>query len=258
MFKTVHVAFAVCCLATVVAGSPVAAKGGAIRVIYDNASDPDLNEIAAALREERAFDEVAAEVAQEIALPRDLPVRFTECGQPNAFYMPDKVEIDFCYEMIALLFNVFEDPEASEEEVEDAVYGASVFFLFHEMGHAFVHLFELPITGREEDSVDGLATLLLIYGDAEEAVFAAVGNFDALSAMFESGDTELAFWDEHSLSAQRAYDIACLIFGSDPEAYAGMVAPELLPPERAQRCPAEFEQKSRAWDQLLEPYLIGE
>jgi len=258
MFKTVHVILAVCCLATVVAGSPVAAKGGAIRVIYENASDPDLNEIAAALREERAFDEITAEVAQEIALPRDLPVRFTECGQPNAFYVPDKKEIVFCYEMIALFFNALENPEASEEEVEDAVYGASVFFLFHEMGHAFVHLFELPITGREEDSVDGLATLLLIYGEAEDAAFAAVDNFDAMSAMFESGDTELPFWDEHSLSAQRAYDVACLIYGSDPEAYAGMVAPELLPPERAQRCPGEFEQKSRAWEQLLGPYLIGE
>ena len=67
----------------------------------------------------------------------------------------------------------------------------------------------------------------------------------------------MPFWDEHSLNEQRVYDIACLVFGSDPEAFSGLVSPEFLPAERAQRCEAEYEQKSRAWSQLLGPYSIG-
>lgn len=37
--------------------------------------------------------------------------------------------------------------------------------LFHELGHAFISLYDLPITGREEDAVDQFAAILLAMGD---------------------------------------------------------------------------------------------
>lgn len=65
---------------------------------------------------------------------------------------------------------------------------------------------------------------------------------------------ELAYWDEHSLDAQRLFDVACLVYGSDPEGWSHLVRPDLLPAQRARVCPAEFRQKSLAWDRLLEPH----
>ena len=57
--------------------------------------------------------------------------------------------------------------------------------------------------------------------------------------LYQSEGWDLPFWGEHSLAAQRQYDIACLVYGSDPETWAHLVAPDLLPVERAARCPAE-------------------
>ena len=132
--------------------------------------------------------------------------------------------------------------------------GSGAFLLQHETGHALVHLLDLPITGREEDAVDNLATVILIEGEAHDALFAAITNFGALSAEMESGDHPLPVWNEHSLSAQRLFDVACLLYGSDPKAFADLVGPEGLPEERAQRCPGEYQQKQRAWDTLLAPF----
>jgi hypothetical protein len=44
------------------------------------------------------------------------------------------------------------------------------------------------------------------------------------------------------------------VYGSDPEMFDVLVSPGLLPMRRADRCPQEYEQKSRAWNILLAPY----
>jgi hypothetical protein len=66
---------------------------------------------------------------------------------------------------------------------------------------------------------------------------------------------QLAFWDEHSLDAQRMYHILCMIYGSNPEAYASLVNPDVLPEQRAKRCPYEYQQRARNWDRLLNDHL---
>ncbi|MBI5001896.1 hypothetical protein HZC31_00760, partial [Candidatus Woesearchaeota archaeon] len=42
-------------------------------------------------------------------------------------------------------------------------------YIFLVPGHALVDVLELPITGKEEDAVDQLSTLLLIYGGWDQA-----------------------------------------------------------------------------------------
>jgi hypothetical protein len=112
----------------------------------------------------------------------------------------------------------------------------------------------LPIVGREEDAVDALAAVLLVEWGEEDAVIAGVDQFFA-DAEEEAEFEELAYWDEHSLSIQRYYNMACLVYGSDPEGYAHWISEEWLPQERAVRCDAEYEQAASSWEALLEPYM---
>jgi len=231
--------------------------GGKVTVSFLDAPDPDLQEIGKVLKESNFFDEIGNAVTAEVDLPRDLPVVVATCQTPNAFYDPENVQVVFCYEMFGLLAQVFYEPEASDEEVGNALLGAAAFIFLHEMGHALVDQLDIPVTGREEDAVDDLATLILLAGNAEDALFAALDSFQTLSDQMETGDVDLPFWDEHSFHAQRVYSIACLIYGSNPEAYAGMVGEEGLPEERAVRCPAEYQQKYSAWDRLLGFHTAG-
>ena len=63
-----------------------------------------------------------------------------------------------------------------------------------------------------------------------------------------------AFWDEHSLDIQRAYDIICWVAGSSQEAYDLVAQGELIGESRLVRCPAEYRQQVDGWFALLRPY----
>lgn len=231
-------------------GADLPAGGGKIPVSYQAPADPAFAQMATAIRDSGIFEALSALVIEVLSLPRDLPASFESCGQPNAFYSSDTGRVTMCWEFFALFDQIFQ--ELAPEDRWLAVLDTGSFFFLHEIGHALVDQLDIPVTGREEDSVDGLAALIMIQEGGADTMAAVLGNFAALAALEEQSD--LAFWDEHSLSAQRLYDMACLLYGSNPEQHAGLISPELLPVERAERCPREYEEKDRAWDLLLSPY----
>jgi hypothetical protein len=66
----------------------------------------------------------------------------------------------------------------------------------------------------------------------------------------------MVFWDEHSFSKTRLYDMMCLVYGSNPAGNAGMVGPDKLPEQRAVRCETEYKRAEHAWFKLLDPYFL--
>jgi len=209
------------------------------------------------LRQERLLEDLAKDLNQVVRIPRDVTLSFGECGQPNAFYDSEARRVTLCYELLESFHERFGDETEDPEELENAVAGATVFVLFHELGHALVDVLDLPVTGREEDAVDQLAAYVLIDGSDEGAQSA----LDAAWSFYfntEEGASEIdasAFWDEHSMNAQRFYNLMCWVYGADPDGHQHLVDEELLPPERAARCPDEWAQLDRAWTQLLGPHI---
>lgn len=191
-----------------------------------------------------------------IALPRNVYLNFDECGEANAFYSPGTSEITICYELIGQFESEFKkvskDPAAVEAMVDDTL----VQTLFHELGHCLIDVWDLPATGREEDAVDQLATIIMLDGtpEGQRSTINAALEFKIASA--EQTKDDLLFWDEHSFSQTRFYDMLCLVYGSDPKKNAGLVGPDLLPQERARRCPAEYQRANHAWERLLTPYIV--
>lgn len=191
-----------------------------------------------------------------VKLPRDIPVRLGKCGRVNASYFPDSHSIVVCDEMSDLLGEMF-SMYKEETDARRSTLGAMLFIFLHEMGHGLIDQFQLPSTGREEDAVDQLATLLLIAG-GKDAVKVALDGAEAwLAIKVTRGDTSEDYWDEHSLDEQRFYNIVCLIFGSNPDEYTYMVLDGDLPRPRAMRCKDEYKKNYAAWDRLLTPYMGG-
>ena len=62
------------------------------------------------------------------------------------------------------------------------------------------------------------------------------------------------FFEEHSLDAQRYYNVVCLVYGSSPERFASLVGDKQLPASRARRCPNEYSKISAAWQSLLDKH----
>jgi len=162
-----------------------------------------------------------------------------------------------CYELLEHFYEIFKPDSKSEEELDDAVFGAVAFVFYHELGHALIHILDLPVTGKEEDAVDQLSTLILADGSdaGAKSVLDGARWFMLEEAQNDTTIDKLPFSDEHSLNQQRFYNILCWVYGQDEKKYAFLVKDGILPKDRAARCEGEFAQLSRSWSKLLGPYL---
>jgi Putative metallopeptidase len=225
---------------------------GQLKFSYAPAKSKGTRELVAVLREERLFEDVIADLNKGLVLPRDITVRMETCGEPNAFYDPEERKISLCYELHDQFMELFTPGETEEGEAASKAIAALVFIFYHELGHALVDVYDLPVTGREEDAVDQLATVLLLETwEGEDSELAILSSAE----WFELDEEEADMADEHSLDDQRYYNLVCWIYGSDPEYFEELADDWGLPDARAQQCPSEYARMSGAWNTLLGPHM---
>ena len=233
--------------------------GGQMIVTYDEATSAEALNGKKLLQDNQVLEDLAADINQSLKLPEDIPLHGSQCDQANAFWSPSQKTITICYEDADLGQKIFTkagdaDPVASAIGSEDATF-------YHETGHMAITLYNLPITGKEEDAADQLAAYILLTpgdnGKVDSESVAAVKNFArafqaSAAARTELGAADMA--DVHSLDQQRVYNLQCWIYGSNPQANADMVTTDGLPEERAQGCVDEWKQLEHAWSTLLDDH----
>jgi Putative metallopeptidase len=138
------------------------------------------------------------------------------------------------------------------------VSGNTLVLLSHELGHVLIAEMHLPVLGREEDAADTYAALrLLTIGTSfsqRELAQAAQGWFLNDRRDQEIGEKAL-YYDEHNLSQQRAYQILCLMVGSDPDKFKGLADQMKMPAERQRTCKRDFAKTSEGWQTVLKSWL---
>src|SRR5712672_311055 len=139
----------------------------------------------------------------------------------------------------------------------DFVIGNMLFVGFHEMGYALADQFHLPTLGRAEDAADSFATIALLDAGSEFSinmlVQAARGLFLSNRRDRKQGE-ELDFSDAHGLDKQRAFQIICLMVGSDKEQFKELAEWVRMPQDRRRRCANDYEDAKYAWHSLLESH----
>lgn len=267
---------------------------------FEPSSSREIGLIRSRFEKDGVFAAILDEVADQIALPVDVPVTFTDCGYPNAFWSPSEQSITFCYELVSMYNDSYEHMEGQEGELfgwadqQAVLSGTTLFVLLHELGHGLIALYDLPITGREEDSADQFAALTLIGADEEGDAFedrpsriALLGAyfFKELASAPENLNRAI-FANEHSLGQQRYFDVMCLVLGSDFDTYAPIITPgmlmvfeaadknpdafdqaklmdwlkktddlNILPSGRAVRCSNEFAKYNASWDYIIDTFM---
>lgn len=202
------------------------------------------------------FQEIADGLNESIAMPKDIYINIDLCGEPNAFYDPNNGQITFCYELLDQYEEDFRTIEKDQDKINTMVEDTLVQTMFHELGHCLIDVWELPATGREEDAVDQLATILML-DDTDEGTLSTINAALQFEIASQNDDpNDLAFWDEHSFSKTRFYDMICLAYGSNPDKHEWMIGDDKLPERRAVRCQEEYQRANRSWMKLLAPYLI--
>ncbi|NTY59925.1 DUF4344 domain-containing metallopeptidase [Mycolicibacterium sphagni] len=231
---------------------------GKMVVTYEDATSPEAIPGRDLMQRTHYLDDIAKSVTDWYRLPYDIPVVGRQCGEANDYWSPSDKTLVMCYEDIAESERIF----AADPKPEETARRVGIATFFHEAGHMAIDIYDLPITGREEDVADQLAAyeLLAPYADGhvdQDFVQAAKDTAREYEVLSKEGGPLEQEWlaDSHSLDQARAYNFECWIYGSNPEANANIVSSGLLPEGRADGCQDEWNQLVKGWTALLGPHM---
>lgn len=207
------------------------------------------------IKQDKTLENAADQFNRSLILPHDIYLRTKDCGEANAFYNPNDRSITMCYEMMEHFYQLYKEAGYTDAEASESMFDAVRFVFLHEIGHALIDTYKLPITANEEDAADRCSSFICIeeLGDGGvKSILAAADAFRLESKSRTASERDLA--DEHLLQEQRFFLSLCMVYGSNPTKYSGIVEKGYLPEARAVRCPSEYERTAQSWSTLLAPW----
>ncbi|MBC7459726.1 MAG: hypothetical protein H7287_00035 [Thermoleophilia bacterium] len=240
-----------------------AADTAAIRIRYERS--PAADRAAAQLVRRDGFAGVVAKtLTRDLALKHDITVVFG--GNPaGPFYDRTKHTIEYPWSFVTTTSELLDSSGYRGAQLTQATLDATQFIVEHEIGHALIDQYDLPVLGREEDAADSFAAFVAVeLHDDGELVIGATDLFAAFADTSKTAQQisgvaadESEFSDPHSSDLSRFYTISCLVYGADTTRYANVIADLGLSKTRLANCPAQWRQASDSWHQVLDPHLNG-
>lgn len=225
-----------------------------LAVVYEPSKTYDA--IRQSLQSSESFQELISALNESLKLPKGLKIVFNGKEDEDAAYDPDAKQIIVSYAFVNEIKDLYTDNKADIEGTPtEAAIDVMIYILIHEIAHALIHNYDLPIVGKEEDAADSLSSVILseYFENGQEVILTAADFFDLISADRKEF-TEEDFWDEHSLDEQRFYNALCHVYGSDPKKYAEIKKLAGFSTERAELCIEEYAKLVDSWSVLLKPY----
>jgi hypothetical protein len=148
--------------------------------------------------------------------------------------------------------------EQQRRERIEFVAGNVLFAMAHEVGHMLISELGLPVLAREEDAADTFAVMNLLnmnYPFSTRVLMQSARGWFLSDRRNQKENIPLAFYDEHALDQQRAYNIVCLMVGSNPENFRELATTTKLPEERQRTCRADYINASWSWKEVLAPHM---
>ncbi len=128
--------------------------------------------------------------------------------------------------------------------------------LLHEMAHALIHDFDLPMLGNEEVMADTFAHVVVTQTYRDDAV--AILKDRARSWLVEDSAVSPSEYDlkgEHELDARRAYRAICFLYGADPAEFSSVLRWIGISDHDGNACSESAPDAIESWQRVLEPHL---
>jgi hypothetical protein len=198
--------------------------------------------------------------AQFTRMPAGLKVELERCTVESAYYTSETRTITMCVELYSRLFleirRAFVNiPEYNRPEFTfQAASWAAEFVFLHELSHAIIDLWDVPITGNEEDAADQFATWFTIRSNDMRRLPLASIAYRGLAIpglVTEALGETRPYGAVHPNMHERELNIACWSEG----AVGSGLRSERLPASRRAGCVEEWGRINRSWVTLLRAFL---
>jgi hypothetical protein len=230
-----------------------------IKIESDPPNNPELQQVYDLLKQ-RQWLEKAQEFFGIFKLPQDITIVARSCGMSNAWYVQGTVTI--CYEYLDDILKSMPEETTPEGITQaDAVIGQFAYTLAHEMGHALFDILDIPLLGAPEDAADEFAAYMMLQLGKDQARRFILGAAYSYANYLKNPKVIVnrqAFADSHGAPLQRYYDLMCMAYGADREAFQDLVDKGYLPDARARSCRMEYGEANFAYKKLIEPSIDQE
>ncbi len=176
--------------------------------------------------------------------------------------LPDPADcaarLEAAVEAISTHPRVKDVPRAKLKGTTEFTTGNMLFVLLHETAHGLISDLGLPVLGREEDAADAFATVTMLEMKTEfthRTLVNAVKSWMISDRRSREYGENVIYYDAHGLDLQRAYNIICLMVGSDPDQFEDLANETNLPQDRRETCAGDYSNASWSWDKALQPHL---
>lgn len=185
-----------------------------------------------------------------IRMPRQVTLRLVECASSDIRWNGEDHAVELCYRMLTRLGGI----TAGQDSLVRAVIDAHFFMTLHGVAHAIVDELDLAVGPEPESGIDELTALLLMAATDED------GSARILQGMvtLQRADPrwgEWAYATAHGLQPARFQNVACLVYGSNPDRFDGVRQAGLLASGSQQRCRTAGTRMLNVWSRRLGPYL---
>ena len=235
-----------------------------LRVIFDRTCE-DSASFGRFLKQKEIIEDLEVLFNEELDVKTRVTIDFSCAKGGGPYYLPSGKKIVIPISFRGYLEKLIKHSEMAkvynftEDDIEEISNNTMIFMIFHELGHALIDVLDIPTTGREEDAVDELSTILLLsyYEDGIEMALSAAVVFNVWSEMQDATISDDRMYGEHSLDAQRFFNILCMVYGYDDSANGDVfnLFEVEVSDERAYRCILDYNKKARSWYFLLKPHL---
>lgn len=124
--------------------------------------------------------------------------------------------------------------------------------VLHELGHALIREFDLPVLANEEIMADAFATVYVVQNMPDRAT--EIVQARAHSWALEM-DEETVF-SEHPDDVWRAGQMICLAYGLAPDEHDGLARDSGMSEDEAASCRDTAPEIGRAWRRMIAPLRI--
>lgn len=142
----------------------------------------------------------------------------------------------------------------SSNTLSQSTQDALLHVVAHEIGHAMLREFDLPVLGPEEDIADDFATIFVyqVMPDRAEAIVAA----RARQNMADGGDAVM--FGEYRSDDQRAGRSVCVLYAQDPSRFERLAQQFGLEGDEASACRDFGTEVARSWRRVIDAYKLPE
>jgi hypothetical protein len=191
----------------------------------------------------------AQDLLTDYRLPASLTIDLLSCDG-GASYRSGTNHIVVCRSFVRRLYRDARRGHSLGEALNDARDGLR-FVIGHEVGHALIDTYRLPVLGREEDAADQFAAFQFLEHGRPLPLMSMINHYYLQER--EQGVSAEDFGDVHSVGPQRLANLNCWLYGSDTGRFSSFG--DDLPRARREGCHAEYARLSASWSALLGEHL---